>query len=86
MEDKTLGIVVHTSANVKLHNNITWAKFADEWAFQTFGAISNLEKRRNLIEMVRESLPPKIIMEQLPIMKVTQNLLMQTILILNQKW
>ena len=45
----TSGIVVHTSANVKLHNNITWAKFSDEWAFQTFGAISNLEKRRNLI-------------------------------------
>ena len=45
----TSGIVVHTSANVKLHNNITWAKFSNEWAFQTFGAISNLEKRRNLI-------------------------------------
>ena len=45
----TSGIVVHTSVNVKLHNNITWAKFSNEWAFQTFGAISNLEKRRNLI-------------------------------------
>jgi len=45
----TSGIVVHTSANVKLHNNITWAKFSNEWAFQTFGTISNLEKRRNLI-------------------------------------
>ena len=46
---KSSGITFHTTNDVKFYNNISWARFDDDYGYQVYGDSQNFDASNNIL-------------------------------------
>jgi len=46
---KSSGITINEANNVKLYNNISWPRYSDDYGYQLYGRVTNLQASNNIL-------------------------------------